>query len=395
MGERSSGAKRNMSDHDDFARAQVQSSLREGESVLSVGLAFVAAPIWSRVLLKPQLFYNNLGHHFAVVTNQRILLVPQVQKLMGKMDLTPRGVLAIEFSDVASVETFNPMVMSMQGVRLLRADGRKWELCYPGSYKHLDGHHEFATRMLPWIEDQLAAGFPPPPPPQAGSAPVASLEVQRELGKWVGAVAAVFFGLGATASALHGAVYPQAFGYAIGSVIAILCWSSLIIVIRTHLKRKRGQDTSTPAAYRATTRGGVIAVFALIAFVAGAGHTVAGFMTPTDPQAEMRERVEAMNIDPEAMRRLPRAERRRMEREMMRRLSGVNGGRLAQRHAMEQMEHDANRAKARRVAGPMMMCISFVYGPIALLLLVFGLRKGFRERVASGGLGAVVGKLSR
>ncbi len=161
-----------MTEHEQFAANIVTPTLRPGERILCLGmmyndmsfavrLIFVFITLWARVL--------TLKHFFAVVTNQRLILIRSKLKMMSGLALQNLGVETIEFSDVITcVPGFEPAAKRF----VIKTKSRGNRAIYAvSSCKGLPNQYQLYGNIMNWINAAAGAGGTIPGTEGAGMQP--------------------------------------------------------------------------------------------------------------------------------------------------------------------------------------------------------------------------------
>lgn len=204
-------------DMDQQARAAVAPFLQPGEPINGVGFASNVVPMMARLV--PILVSAYTGHHILVATDRRLFVLGTgLTMLMGRPErLTSTSVLP--FSDIAKVTPFSPTIIGHSALRIERKDGIVHELMWPATKDNVPNHAAFVGSFPGWLQQRLAAGFPPVAPdprlPILAAPPLAGHKYLVV----VGAIGAVVNLIAAFGGIMPGNARPVAFAFALAFVL--------------------------------------------------------------------------------------------------------------------------------------------------------------------------------
>jgi hypothetical protein len=326
-----------------------------------------------------------------VATSQRLVFIVPGDKLIGGMTMENRGQCSIELSEVVAAESFNPMLFSSSGLRLHRRDGRRWEIAIMNQDAKLEGHSVLVQQLKPWLDGQLAAGgFLAPPRPYGQ---IRSMGVQAQMGKWIARMFAVWCLLGGLLSLVQGALMPRGANFVAGAIMVFLTLSLLITGLVGSRRAARGEAVTGPRSWRATVRGSILAPLALVALVFGVGHFMGGHGGQDALDEAIVEELRVMGASDADIARVPPGMRRQMIRQLRdspRRRNLYSPG-LSR---IESLERGLARGEAQSAAAPVIFGVAMCFGPLALLLLAFGLSATVRRKLGEGPVGRVMNVLT-
>ena len=140
-----------MSKRDDFLKAEVAKVLRPGETVTNTATVFTGNLLFASLFgVFGQLLM--LTHHFAALTNQRLILIQTGMGFSG-VKTENRGVTSHEFADLEDVTPGG--MMNQKSITLKKRDGTSTKISFNTMVRQVEGQKAFAAEVVPKIQGAL------------------------------------------------------------------------------------------------------------------------------------------------------------------------------------------------------------------------------------------------